>query len=106
MASELELLQIKRRRGNVLKLIRQNHEEQLQRWTDSEVLHMMQSLGAAMSPRQMMTMLQDLQTLGLIAFKQRFCDFRERQVAEEIMLTPVGLALTTRRKDTDEVIFD
>lgn len=106
MASELELLQIKRRRGNMLKLIRQNHEEQLHHWTDSEVLRMMQLLGENMSPRQVVTMLQDLQRLNFLTFEQRFCPLRERTVTEKIELTPTGVAIVLARKDTDEVIFD
>jgi hypothetical protein len=106
MGTEQEILQTKRRRGNMLKLIRQGHEKQLDRMDDSDMARMMLNLGAHMSQRQVLTMLQDLQVLGYISFNQRFCDVRERFVAEQIMLTAVGLAVVTRRKDNDEITFD
>jgi hypothetical protein len=106
MATEQELIQTKRRRGNMLKLIRQNHEHQADRMDDFEMAKMMQSLGAHMSQRQVLTMLQDLQIFGYVSFQQRFCEIRERTIAEEIMLTGAGLGVVIRRKDTDEVLFD
>jgi hypothetical protein len=106
MGTEQELMQMRRRRGNMLKLIRQGHERQLDRMDDSDMGRMMLNLGAHMSSRQVMTMLQDLQVLGYITFQQRFSDALERFVAEQIMLTPPGLAIVTRRKDNDEVTFD
>ena len=106
MTIEQEYIRTRRRRGNMLKLIRQGHENQLERMDDFEMAKMMQNLGAHMSQRQVLTMLQDLQVLGYIAFNQRFCDIRERIVAEQIMLTAPGLALVVRRKDNDEVLFD
>ena len=105
IGTEQELLQTKRRRGNMLKLIRQGHESQLDRMDDFQMGEMMQNLGAHMSPRQVMTMLQDLQTLGYIVFRQHYCPERERIIAEEIMLTAPGLAIVTRRKSNEEVVF-
>ena len=90
----------------MLKLIRQGHEAQLERMDDFEMAQMMRQLGSNMSQRQVLTMLQDMQVLGYVAFTQRFCEIRERMVAEEIILTAAGLALVIRRKDNDEVIFD
>lgn len=105
MITEQELRQTKRRRGNMLKFIRQGHEKQLDRMDDSLMQAMMQDIGSNMSQRQVMTMLQDLQVLGLVAFQQSFSDELERYIAEEIMLTSAGLAMVTRRKDNDEVMF-
>ena len=90
----------------MLKFVRQGHEAQLERMDDFEMHVMMQDIGANMSLRQVLTMLQDLQVLGLLAFKQSFSEAKERVVAEEIMLTAQGLALVTRRRNTDEVLFD
>jgi hypothetical protein len=104
--NERELIQIKRRRGNMLKFIRQGHEAQFDRMDDFEMLAMMQDIGANMSQRQVLTMLQDLQVMGWITFKQFFSQEKERMVAEEIMLTAVGLALVVRRRNTEEVLFD
>jgi hypothetical protein len=106
MSTERELIQMKRRRGNMLKFIRQGHEAQLDRMDDFEMHAMMQDIGSNMSLRQVLTMLQDLQVLGLVGFKQSFSEERERMIAEEIMLTRDGLALVVRRRNTDEVLFD
>ena len=105
MATEQELRQTKRRRGNMLKFIRQGHEKQLDRLNDSMMLAMMQDVGSNMSPHQVMTMLQDLQVFGYVTFRQSFSGELERYIAEDIMLSAVGLALVTRRRDNDEVMF-
>jgi hypothetical protein len=105
MGNDLELNLTMRRRGTMLKLIRQNHEEQSERLDDFALAKVMSTLWH-MSQRQVLTMLQDLQIFGLVSFKQRFCNIRERTVAEEIMLTAVGVGLVNRRQDTDEVLFD
>src|ERR1035437_11036304 len=105
MANELELNLTRRRRGTMLKLIRQNHEEQSERLDDFALAKVMSTLWH-MSQRQVLTMLQDLQIFGLVNFKQRFCDIRERKVAEEIMLTAAGVGIVNRREDTNEVLFD
>ena len=105
MGTEQELRQTKRRRGNMLKFIRQGHEKQLDRLDDSMMLAMMQDIGSNMSPRQVVTMLQDLAVMGYVAFKQSWSAEYERYIAEEIMLTAVGLAIVTRRKDNEELMF-
>jgi hypothetical protein len=101
-----ELNQMIRRRGNMLKMIRQTHERQLERMDDIDVWSMMQDIGAHMSQKQVVTMLQDLQVLGYVTFEQFFDEDRERVVVEKIMLTASGLGLVMRRKNTDEVRFD
>jgi hypothetical protein len=106
MSAERELIQMKRRRGNMLKFIRQGHQAQLERMDDFEMHAMMQDIGANMSLRQVLTMLQDLCVFGLVTFKQSFSEPKERNVAEEIMLTAAGVSLVTRRKNTEEVLFD
>jgi hypothetical protein len=106
MGPEQEMLQTKRRRGNMLKFIRQGHERQMERMDDFLMAKMMSATGAHMSQKQVLTMLQDLHVLGFISFNQHFCEERERMVAEEIVLTAVGLALVTRRRDVDEIVFD
>jgi len=105
MVTELELRQMKRRRGNMLKLIRQGHENQLDRMNDSALLGLMQDIGSHMSPHQVMTMLQDLQELGYVKFDQHFDAEKERYVAERIMLTSLGTAVAIRRHDNDNVLF-
>lgn len=103
--TEQELRQIKRRRGMMIKLIRQGHEAQLDRLTDSGLLGLMQDLGAHMSPQQVMTMLQDLQEIGYVKFDQSFDDDKERYVALRIMLTSLGTAVAIARRDNDNVLF-
>lgn len=105
MISEQELRQTKRRRGNMLKFIRQGHEKQLDRLDDLMMQAMMQDVGSNMSRHQVMTMLQDLQVLGYVTFRQFYSEELERFAANEIMLTAPGLAIVTRRKDNDEVMF-
>lgn len=106
MTLDKEILQMQRRRGNMLKFVRQGHEAQLDRMDDSMMERMMRNIGSSMSPRQVMTMLQDLQILGYLTFDMRFDRDKERYIAEHIMLTAPGAALVTRRKDTDEILFD
>lgn len=89
----------------MLKFIRQGHEKQLDRMNDSLLQEMMRDIGSNMSARQTMTMLQDLQVLNYVTFAQSFSDELERYIAEEIMLTPAGLAVVARRKDNDELMF-
>jgi flagellar motor switch protein FliG len=105
MGTEQELRQCQRRRGNMMKLIREGHEDQLDRMNDSVMQGMMQDLGSNMSQRQVMTMLQDLQELGYIKFDQRFDEDKQRFVAERIMLTSLGTALAIRRRDNEDVLF-
>ncbi|MDR3797975.1 MAG: hypothetical protein P4K93_07470 [Terracidiphilus sp.] len=105
MDVEQELKQTKRRRGNMLKLIRQGHEDQLDRMTDSILQGLMQDLGSNMSFRQVMTMLQDLQELNYVKFDQIFSDEKGRFIAERIMLTSLGSAVALRRRDNDNVLF-
>jgi hypothetical protein len=105
MSNEAEVITIRRKRATLLKLIRQNHEQQGERMDDFALAKLMQDIWR-MSQRQVLTMLQDLQTFGLLTFNQRFCDIRERTVAEEIVLTAAGVGLVNRRRDTDEVLFD
>jgi len=105
MGTELELKQTRRRRGNVLKLIRQGHEQQLERMTDSALQALLQDIGCNMSARQVMTMLQDLQEIGYLKFEADFDEEKERMVARHIMLTSLGAIVAMRRKDNENVAF-
>ena len=105
MITEQEFRQIVTRRGSMLKLIRQGHEQQLERMNDSQLQELMRDIRSNMSSRQVMTMLQDLQMLNYLTFELSFSDELERYVAKQIMLTAAGTALVARRVDTDEVRF-
>ena len=60
MSAERELIQAKRRRGIILKPVRQGHEAQMSRMDDFEVYAMMQELGQSVGRDQVLTLLQDL----------------------------------------------
>lgn len=99
-------IQTTRRRGTILKLVREGHEEQLSRMDDFEMFAILQDIGVTMSRNQVMTMLQDLAELGLMKFRTEFDQRGERYVARDIELTAAGTALVVRRRNTDEVRFD
>jgi len=101
-----ELVRIRRRRAMMLQFIRDGHEGQMSRLDDFEIYALMQDMGTTMSRNQVMTMLQDLQTLGLVTFHSEWNEPNERYVAKEIMLTAAGTALVLRRKSNDDVLFD
>lgn len=100
------MIPTKRRRGNMLKFIRLNHERQLERMDDFELLCAMQDIGAHMNQEEVTTMLQDLGVFGFVTYSERYDPKKGRVVLEKIMLTSAGVSLTTRRRNTDEVIFD
>ena len=104
--SDRELIQTKRRRGMMLKLIRQGHEEQLARMDDVEMLAMMQLLGQSMGSDQVITMLQDLYVLGYVRFSQRANERTGRVEIGEIELTAQGLGAVIRRKSNDDLLLD
>jgi len=101
-----ELRQTRRRRGTMLKFIRQGHEQQLSRMDDYDMWVMMLDLGMTMGRVQVLTMLQDLLTLGLIDYKAKNDEKTGDLRIFEIQLTAAGLSLVIRRKSTDEVLFD
>lgn len=104
--SDRELIQTRRRRGMMLKLIRQGHEEQLARMDDVEMLAMMQLLGQSMGSDQVITMLQDLQVLGYVRFKQSTNERTGRVALFEIELTAQGLGAVIRRKSNEDLLLD
>ncbi|QNI34521.1 hypothetical protein H7849_11860 [Alloacidobacterium dinghuense] len=106
MSAEHELVQTRRKRGIVLKLVRQGHEKQLSRMDDFEVWAILQDLGINLGRDQVLTMLQDLQILSLLSFKSQHNEFSGRVEIKQIELTAAGIGLVTRRKSTDDVLFD
>lgn len=101
-----ELVRIRRRRAMMMRFIRDGHEEQKSRMDDFEVYALLQDMGVTMSRNQVMTMLQDLETLKLVAFRTEWSEADERYLAKEIELTAMGTALVLRRKSTEDVLFD
>ena len=106
MSAERELIQTRRRRGLILKFVRQGHEAQLSRMDDFEVFAMMQEIGVTMGRDQVLTMLQDLQVLGYLDFKSKVNDLTGRTEISEIQLTAQGLGFMVRRKSNDDVLID
>ncbi len=106
MRVEQELIQTKRRRGIMLKFVRQGHEAQLSRMDDFEMFAMMQMLGQNMGRDQVLTMLQDLQMLGYLNFRHATNEITGRLEISEIELTAAGLGIVMRRKSNDDVLVD
>jgi hypothetical protein len=104
--TDAEIRQIKRRRATILKMVRQGHENQLQRLDDFGAWATMQDLGMQMSRRAVITMLQDLCVLEYLRYKQGFSDEHDRVTLSEIELTPKGLTITVRRQSNDDILFD
>jgi hypothetical protein len=103
---ERELILTRRRRGIILKLVRQGHEAQLSRMDDFEVFAVMQELGQNVGRDQVLTLLQDLETLEYLSFNQKTNEISGRKEISEIALTAKGLGLVVRRKSNDEVLID
>jgi len=106
MRVDLSLMQTKRRRGTVLKLVRQGHENQLSRLDDGAVADILLEMGQPMSPYQMLTLLQDLATLGYIQYEQSFDNEVGRYRLDNIILTPTGLRFVDRRKSNEDIVFN
>ncbi len=105
MSAERELIQAKRRRGIILKLVRQGHEAQMSRMDDFEVYAMMQELGQSVGRDQVLTLLQDLQVLEYLDFDSSNNERTGRTELSEIELSPNGLRFVTRGKSNDDVLF-
>jgi len=101
-----ELIQIRRKRGIILKMVRYGHEQQMSRMDDYEVWCILQDMGYNMGRNQVLTMLQDLQILGYLRFEQETNEYTGRTEIRQIELTPAGIGLVTRRKSNEDVLFD
>jgi hypothetical protein len=104
--TDAEIRQIRRRRVVILKMIRQGHQQQLQRLDDFGVWAAMQDLGMQMGRNAVITMLQDLCVLDYIKYRQGFSDENDRVTLSEIELTPRGLTVVIRRQSNDDLLFD
>jgi hypothetical protein len=105
MSAERELIQAKRRRGIILKLVRQGHEAQMPRMDDFEVYAMMQELGQSVGRDQVLTLLQDLEVLEYVTFKSKTNEETGRTELSQIELSANGLRFVTRGKSNDDVLF-
>jgi hypothetical protein len=105
MSAERELIQAKRRRGIILKLVRQGHESQMPRMDDFEVFAMMQELGQSVGRDQILTLLQDLEVLEYLEFKSTANEMTGRTELKQIELSANGLRFVIRGKSNDDVLF-
>jgi hypothetical protein len=96
----------RRRRGIILKLIRENHESQDQRYTDGELWAMLLKIGQTVGRANVVTLLQDLQVLEYIDFKSTPDEEDGRLHLSEIMLTATGLRFYTRHRSNEDVSFN
>jgi hypothetical protein len=106
MEAELREIQARRRRGIILKLVREGHENQLSRMDDFEVWVILLKMGQTTGRQQVVTLLQDLQVLDYIDFKQAVNEETGRVELSQITLSAAGLRFLTRRKSNDDVLFN
>jgi hypothetical protein len=102
---ERRLVQDRRRRGMILKLVREGHQAQLPRMDDFELWATMQRLGQTVGRDHVATLLQDLQTLGYVDFQTTTNDFSARVELSKITLTANGLRAVTMRRSNEDVLF-
>jgi hypothetical protein len=106
MEAERREILARRRRGIILKLIRENHEDQAQRYTDGELWAMLLKIGQTVGRTQVVTLLQDLQVLDYIDFRSQTDEMDGVTRLSEVMLTAGGLRFYTRHKSNDDVAFN
>jgi hypothetical protein len=106
MEAERREIQARRRRGIILKLVREGHENQLSRMDDFEVWAVFLKMGQAVGRQQVVTLLQDLQVLDYIDFKTSCDEETGRVELSQIVLTAAGLRFYTRRQSNDVVLFN
>jgi hypothetical protein len=103
LEAEHRLLQTRRRRGVVLKLIRSGHQTQLSRMDDFELWTILLKMGTAMGRDQVRTMLQDLQTLGYIDFASDLNEDTGKYEMSQIELTAAGLRFMSIGRGNEDV---
>jgi hypothetical protein len=97
---------IRRQRGMILKLIRENHESQNSRYTGGEIWGMLLKIRQTVGKFQVNTMLQDLQALDYIDFRSQVDEDTGALIITEIVLTAAGLRFFTRHKSNDDISFN
>jgi hypothetical protein len=102
---ERRLIQDRRRRGMILKLVREGHVAQLPRLDDFELWATMQRLGQTIGRDHVVTLLQDLQTLDYVSFETTTNEWNARVELGKIMLTANGLRAVTMRRSNEDVLF-
>jgi hypothetical protein len=105
MSAEREMVLAKRRRGIILKLVRQGHENQFSRLDDFELFAMMQELGQSVGRDQVLTLIQDLGVLEYVDYKQKHNEISGRTEISQIELTKAGLRFVTAGRSNEDVLF-
>jgi hypothetical protein len=105
-AAERRAILAQRRRGIILKLVREGHENQLSRMDDFEVWAVLQKMGQTLGRDQVTTLLQDLRVLEYIDYKSKVNEFSGRNEMSQIELTAAGLRFMTAGKSNDDVLFN
>jgi hypothetical protein len=104
--AERKLVLARRRRGIILKLIREGHENQLPRLDDLELWTMLLKMAQTMGRDQVVTLLQDLRVLDYIDYKQTMNELTGRIELSQIELTAAGLRLMVVGRSNDDVLFN
>jgi hypothetical protein len=104
-AAELRSIQMRRRRGIVLKLVREGHENQLSRMDDFELWAMLLKMGQTVGRDQTVTLLQDLRVLEYLDFKQTANEFSGRIELSQIELTAGGLRFVSAGRSNEDVLL-
>ena len=104
--AERKLVLARRRRGIILKLIREGHENQLPRLDDLETWTMLLKMGQTMGRDQVVTLLQDLSILDYVDFKSTMNDISGRLELNQIQLTAAGLRFVIVGRSNDDVLFN
>lgn len=106
MEAERREIQARRRRGIILKLVREGHEHQLSRMDDFEMWTILLKMGQTVGRQQVVTFLQDLEVLDYISFKTVVDEETGRVQLSQISLTANGLRFCTRRQSNEDVLFN
>jgi hypothetical protein len=106
MEADRRAIQVRRRRGIILKLVREGHENQFSRLDDFETWAMLQKMGQTMGQEQVRTLLQDLAVLDYLDFKTKVNDVTGNVELSQIQLTATGLRFVTAGRSNEDVLFN
>ena len=106
MEADRRLIQARRRRGIILKLVREGHENQFSKLDDFELWAILIKMGVTMGREQVVTMLQDLSVLNYIEFIQGSDEFTGRVELSQIKLTAAGLRFVITGRSNEDILFN
>lgn len=103
--ADRRMVQRQRRRGIVMKLIREGHENQMSRMDDLEMWGTLLRAGITMGRDQVRTMLQDLQVLGYIDFKSTFNEESGQRELSQIELSAAGVRFMDIGRSNEDILL-